>query len=133
MVVDVGGGTVDITVHEVVGKAFEEFLQEIVGKDVYDKFSRSRGFRIGSLKGAVLFGHDPITIVSRIAKYSYGKRVFRDFVEGTHPKEKREKFGDSIKSVKIGALNMMFGGVEVVVEPHEEKTGKKSKAKFDFL
>ncbi|KAH3833377.1 heat shock 70 kDa protein 12A-like isoform X2 [Dreissena polymorpha] len=155
------------------------------------------------LKGAVLYGHDPITITSRVAKCSYGIRVYRDFVQGTHPNEKKEKFGDRVKCKDVFAkhvtkgqelvvgepqskqrytpleadqlslvfdvyisldpdpkfvtdegcsqigklevevpdsgkdrgvwVNMIFGGTEVTVEATEEKTGKKSKATFDFL
>ena len=36
------------------------------------------------LKGAVLFGHNPLLIRSRIARYTYGKRVTKRFVEEIH-------------------------------------------------
>lgn len=157
------------------------------------------------LKGAVIFGHNPVTIVSRIAKYSYGIRVYRDFQEGVHPANKKKNIGSKVKCQDVFALhvkkgqelvvgqaqssqrytpleddqlslvfdiytsteenpsyvtdysctyvgqlevdvpnvsgekergvwvNMTFGGTEVTVEAKEEKSGKISKASFDFL
>ncbi|KAK3099184.1 hypothetical protein FSP39_000673 [Pinctada imbricata] len=41
------------------------------------------------LKGAVLFGHRPKTIASRVLKYTYGIAVSKPFIEGHHPPEKR--------------------------------------------
>jgi hypothetical protein len=40
------------------------------------------------VKGAVLFGHNPATIVSRKAKYTYGIKTTRDFIEGD-PRDKK--------------------------------------------
>jgi hypothetical protein len=40
------------------------------------------------VKGAVLFGHNPATIVSRKAKYTYGVKTTRDFIEGD-PRDKK--------------------------------------------
>jgi len=40
------------------------------------------------LKGAVMFGHDPLVIQSRIARCSYGISVYRDFDSTAHPFEK---------------------------------------------
>lgn len=61
------------------------------------------------LKGAVLFGHDPVTIVSRVAKCSYGIRVFRDFDTGKHPTEKREDVGGRIKCKDVFAKHVQLG------------------------
>lgn len=155
------------------------------------------------LKGAVLFGHDPVTITSRIAKCSYGIRVYRDFDQSTHPREKLQMIGGRQKckdvyakhvelgqELKVGEsqvsqrytpleadqlslvfdiytaneknplfvtdcgcsyvgqlevdvpeygkdrgvwVKMTFGGTEVTVEAREEKSGRISKASFDFL
>ena len=40
------------------------------------------------LKGAVIFGHSPVAVSSRIAKYSYGVNVSPPFEEGIHPKSR---------------------------------------------
>lgn len=157
------------------------------------------------LKGAVIFGHNPVTIVSRVAKFSYGVRVYRDFQDGHHPNSKKvcvggkqkckDVFAAHVKKgqelvvgeaqcnqryipleadqmslifdiytspnenpeyvtdpgcINVGQLEvevpdlsggkergvwvqMIFGGTEIVVEAKEEKTGKISKASFDFL
>ncbi|KAL3878916.1 hypothetical protein ACJMK2_031242 [Sinanodonta woodiana] len=39
------------------------------------------------LKGAVLYGYDQSVIVYRIARYTYGVAVSREFIDGVHPKE----------------------------------------------
>ncbi|KAL4230094.1 hypothetical protein ACF0H5_010479 [Mactra antiquata] len=157
------------------------------------------------LKGAVIFGHNPVTIKSRIAKCSYGVRVYRDFREGVHPNSKKIKVGNVYKCRDVFAchvrkgqelvvgeaqhhqrytplerqqisldfdiytsteenpmfvtdpscdfvgklevavpnmsggnergvwIQMIFGGTEIVVEAKEEKTGRISKATFNFL
>lgn len=41
------------------------------------------------LKGAVLFGHDPQAITSRICKFTYGIVINKNFIEGVHPEDKR--------------------------------------------
>lgn len=41
------------------------------------------------VKGAVLYGHAPLTIASRVCKYTYGVAVYDTFKEGVHPPEKR--------------------------------------------
>lgn len=41
------------------------------------------------LKGAVLFGHDPTIIKSRVCKFTYGIVINKIFVEGIHPEDKR--------------------------------------------
>ncbi|KAJ8315857.1 hypothetical protein KUTeg_008007 [Tegillarca granosa] len=46
------------------------------------------------LKGAVLFGHEPQAISSRICKYTYGIAMTLPFKEGVHPEEKRRIVGD---------------------------------------
>lgn len=157
------------------------------------------------LKGAVIFGHNPITIVSRIAKCSYGVRVFRNFDPEKHPENKKVQEGKRTKCADVFALHvrkgqelvvgevqseqrytplyadqltldfdvytstkedpmfvtdddctyvgklvvavpdlsggkrrgvivkMIFGGTEVIVEGHDEKTKEVTQARFDFL
>ncbi|XP_045203777.2 heat shock 70 kDa protein 12A-like [Mercenaria mercenaria] len=47
------------------------------------------------LKGAVIFGHNPRAIVSRVARYTYGIRTNTTFKEGIHPVRKK-KIIDSV-------------------------------------
>ena len=42
------------------------------------------------LKGAVIFGHKPSTIASRVCKYTYGIGTTLPFVSGKHPESKKE-------------------------------------------
>ena len=41
------------------------------------------------LKGAVVFGHSPVAVSSRIAKYSYGVNISPPFEDGTHPTSRK--------------------------------------------
>ena len=64
------------------------------------------------VKGAVLFGHNPMTIVSRKSKYTYGVKISRDFAAGDPVEKKftvqvrgqtREKCSDVFdKHIEIG-------------------------------
>lgn len=42
------------------------------------------------LKGAVLFGHEPQVIKSRICKYTYGMGITVPFIPGVHPENKKD-------------------------------------------
>lgn len=44
------------------------------------------------LKGSVIFGHNPVTIVPRVAEFSYGVLVYRNFQDGVHPNSKKNKY-----------------------------------------
>ena len=46
--------------------------------------------QLAIIRGAVLFGHNPLQIQSRVARFSYGKEVTKHFVEGVHKPSKRE-------------------------------------------
>lgn len=46
--------------------------------------------RLAVLKGAVLYGHNPNVVISRIAKYSYGIRAYRAF-QKDDPEDKKVK------------------------------------------
>jgi len=48
------------------------------------------------LKGAVLFGHKPLSISSRIAKYTYGVAISKPFIEGHHPEAKRKTTANGV-------------------------------------
>ena len=41
------------------------------------------------LRGAVMFGHNPLTVTQRILKKTYGFRLMRPFKEGKHPEKRR--------------------------------------------
>ncbi|KAL3878941.1 hypothetical protein ACJMK2_031265 [Sinanodonta woodiana] len=45
------------------------------------------GASLAVLKGAVLYGYDQSAIVYRVARYTYGVRTRRDFIDGVHPEE----------------------------------------------
>lgn len=45
------------------------------------------------LKGAVIFGHRPISITSRISKYTYGINISPPFEPDRHPEERRVNVG----------------------------------------
>ena len=68
------------------------------------------------LKGAVLFGHNPITIVSRVAKCSYGIRVYRDFKAGVHPDNKKVQVGKRVKCKDVFACHVKKGQELIVGE-----------------
>lgn len=73
------------------------------------------------LKGAVLFGHNPLTIVSRIAKCSYGIRVYRDFQNGVHPQSKKVTFGNKVKCKDVFATHVKKGQELKVGEPQSSQ------------
>lgn len=45
------------------------------------------------VKGAVLFGHAPNAISTRVSRYTYGVAVQGDFISGVHPEEDKVMFG----------------------------------------
>ncbi|KAL4239139.1 hypothetical protein ACF0H5_003841 [Mactra antiquata] len=53
------------------------------------------------LRGAVRYGHHPMSISERVLKYTYGVEVMRKFIPGKHPESKRVKTdkGDHCKNV----------------------------------
>ncbi|XP_061165022.1 heat shock 70 kDa protein 12B-like [Saccostrea echinata] len=61
------------------------------------------------LKGAVLFGHKPATISSRIAKYTYGVATTVNFNPCIHPPEKKKKYGNLIKCIDIFSKHVEKG------------------------
>lgn len=56
---------------------------------------------LAALKGAVIFGHEPWSIVSRASRCTLGVRVFRDFVDEEHPQEKRVTIDGRVKCKDI--------------------------------
>ena len=47
------------------------------------------GSGLAVLKGAVIFGHSPVSVSSRVAKYSYGINISPQFEEETHPPDRK--------------------------------------------
>lgn len=46
------------------------------------------------LKGAVIFGHRPVSITSRVARYTYGINISPPFDKSIHPEDHRVAVGD---------------------------------------
>lgn len=83
------------------------------------------------LRGAVNYGHHPMSISERILKYTYGVEVMRKFIPGKHPESKRIKTdrGDHCKNVfskhveKHQAVQVGVSQVEQRYTPsHNDKT-----------
>lgn len=73
------------------------------------------------LKGAVLFGHNPTTIASRVAKYTYGVSTTREFDPVTDPMDKRKKYGNEYKCIDIFSRHVEKGQTLVVDEAQTER------------
>ncbi|WAQ98326.1 HS12A-like protein [Mya arenaria] len=83
------------------------------------------------LKGAVIFGHDPLTIASRIAKCSYGICVYRDFNPSEHPQNKLVRLGSRKKCKDIFARHVKKGDELVVGQA--QSTSRYSKLEEDQI
>jgi hypothetical protein len=73
------------------------------------------------LKGAVIFGHNPVTIVSRIARCSYGILVYRDFQNGVHPANKKVTIDGKIKCKDVFDVHVKKGQELVVGEAQSKQ------------
>jgi hypothetical protein len=67
---------------------------EIVQESVREAFPNKRIIvpsepGLAVLKGAVLFGHNPMIMKSRVSKYTYGIEIINKFVEGISPEKYR--------------------------------------------
>ena len=56
-----------------------------------------------------MFGHNPLTIISRVARYSYGVRVYRDFKDGEHPTNKKMNIDGVVKCKDIFGMHVKKG------------------------
>jgi len=70
------------------------------------------------VKGAVLFGHDPQTVVSRKAKYTYGVKISRDFRQGD-PTNKRFEHNGRSKCSSVFSKHVTVNDTVVVGEALE--------------
>lgn len=66
------------------------------------------------VKGAVIFGHNPRAIVSRIVKHTYGVRTRRKFIPGVHPVSKRSVCDGKVRCKDCFSIHVREGQ-EVVV------------------
>lgn len=73
------------------------------------------------LKGAVLFGHNPTTIASRIAKYTYGVSTTREFDPATDPSDKKKRYGNMYRCVDVFSRHVQKGQTLVVDEAQTER------------
>ncbi|WAQ98267.1 HS12B-like protein, partial [Mya arenaria] len=80
------------------------------------------------LKGAVLFGNDPLVVVSRIARCSYGIRVYQDYDPKIHPKKKKTTVGGKLKCKDIFAKHVQRGDELVVGQAQLHKRYTKVEA-----
>ncbi|XP_045205239.1 heat shock 70 kDa protein 12A-like [Mercenaria mercenaria] len=110
------------TILLVGGFSESPILQEAIRKNFPDKrliIPEEAGLAV--LRGAVIFGHNPVTIVSRIAKCSYGIRVYRDFQDGVHPSNKKVKIGGKIKCKDVFAVHVKKGQELIVGEAQSKQ------------
>lgn len=67
------------------------------------------------LKGAVLFGHNPKIVRSRISKYTYGTEIINPFMEGVHP-EKYKVFENGMYKCRYLFEPFVHAGDEVPID-----------------
>ncbi|XP_061188700.1 heat shock 70 kDa protein 12A-like [Saccostrea echinata] len=61
------------------------------------------------VKGAVLCGHAPLTISSRVCKYTYGVAVYDNFDENKHPLEKRVEHENEVLCKDVFSMFIQAG------------------------
>ena len=73
------------------------------------------------LKGAVLFGHEPHTIKSRVCKMTYGVETNFDFVKRKHPESKRVTYEGTDYCKDIFRIHVKEGETVNVGEKQTQK------------
>ena len=53
------------------------------------------------LRGAVIFGHNPVAITHRVLKKTYGLNTTEPFIEGKHPDNRKKEYEGEIRCVDI--------------------------------
>ena len=72
--------------------------------------------QLAIIRGAVLFGHNPLQIQSRIARFTYGESISRDYIDGVH---------ESSRIEIVDGEEIVKKCFEVFIEKGEEvETGK---------
>ncbi|KAI8510870.1 hypothetical protein Bbelb_117860 [Branchiostoma belcheri] len=102
MVVDCGGGTVDVTVHEIRHDGSMRELHRPTGgpwggTNAVVAAVSDRAVRVlvpeeaclAVIKGAVMFGRNPNAIRERVSARTYGVRSMTTFIDGLHPLQKK--------------------------------------------
>ncbi|CAG2237769.1 unnamed protein product [Mytilus edulis] len=119
LLVDLGGGTIDITAHHKINMDYLEELSRASGGACGERTNLKTFLLVGGfsespliqeiirqnfpdmhiispedpilavLKGAVLFGHKPDFITSRFTRHTYGRRIRPLFDESKHDPKKR--------------------------------------------
>lgn len=76
------------------------------------------------LKGAVIFGHKPMSITERVCKYTYGEGTTHKFSEScTHKVGKREKDGNGdMRCFDIFAIHVRVGQTVKIGDEQQERT-----------
>ncbi|KAH3785914.1 hypothetical protein DPMN_164010 [Dreissena polymorpha] len=105
---------------------------------------------IAVLKGAVHYGYNPISVVSRVTEFSYGILGFRDLIEGKHqnaltnpdPLSITDKGCTLTGRLKVEVsgcgkdrvpwVKIMYGGSELVVHAEDDNTGQEAKTNTEF-
>ncbi|XP_053408431.1 heat shock 70 kDa protein 12B-like [Mercenaria mercenaria] len=86
------------------------------------------------LRGALIFGHNPMTVTERILKYTYGTGVAKPFVDGIHPESKRRKTdaGDRCKDIldKLIEKGLRVTPGETQVKEYYYTSNKKQSGMF---
>ncbi|CAG2254314.1 unnamed protein product [Mytilus edulis] len=72
------------------------------------------------LKGAVLFGHDPQAISSRICRYTYGIAITIPYVPGVHPVRKRQIIKGNAICDDIFDIHLRIGEKAEIGKPRKE-------------
>lgn len=86
------------------------------------------------LKGAVLFGHKPETIVSRIVRYTYGLKVMNTFNPDIHDKHRLIKIDGIDKCDNLFFTYAKLGSVVKLGEKiqHNQKTSREFQNALEF-
>ncbi|KAH3891131.1 hypothetical protein DPMN_015220 [Dreissena polymorpha] len=75
------------------------------------------------LKGAVIYGHSPMTITERVSKYTYGTDISSTFIAGEHPWSKFQILKDgSIRCSDIFSKLVEVGDKLVVGQAQNEES-----------
>ncbi|XP_055997206.1 heat shock 70 kDa protein 12A-like isoform X2 [Ostrea edulis] len=67
------------------------------------------------LKGAVIFGHNPKVIKSRILRYTYGTEITPNFIRGVHPRSKLKNIAGINRCLGV-FKTIMSAGTEVELD-----------------
>lgn len=73
------------------------------------------------LKGAVIFGHRPVAITSRVSKYTYGINISPPFDPDRHPEERKVSVGTVDRCRDVFKKYIQEGDMVMVGEPRSGK------------